>query len=329
MKRALRLAGLAVMIVATAASVYLIARSWRGQDLSAYATPAAAGGVAVALAFYVAGVMASALAWRQLLLGMGLRNSWTELCGIVSATQVGKYLPGNVAHHVGRGALSMARGIGPVPLLTTGLAEIALLTLASIAVGGVALMFSGRLGVLGGLGDPGIIGLVVLASALVLAGLAALRRLAPALVARFAPRFSGRPELTSLPGPLPIMRAFALYALVYLVFGVGIALMARLLLPGVGQDPWLLVAAFALAWIIGFATPGAPAGVGVREAVMLLLLSEAYAPADASATVLAIRVATTLGDLALLPLGWWQLRCSRRDAPVAASSDPPPEREPS
>lgn len=327
MKRALRLAGLVVVIGATMGSIYLIARSWQGQDLSAYATPTAAGGVGVALLFYVAGVMVSALAWRQLLLGMDLRNSWAELCGIVSATQIGKYLPGNVAHHLGRGALSMSRGIGAVPLVTTGLAEVALLALASVTVGGIALMASGRLGVLGELGNLAIIGLVVLTAALVLVGLPLLRHAVPWLVSRFFPRLAGQPGLANLPGPAPILRAFALYSLVYVTFGAGILAMAHLLLPGVEQDGWLLLAAFSLAWIVGFATPGAPAGVGVREAVMLLMLGSAYAPADASATVLAIRVATTLGDVALLPLGWWQLRLSRPPAAGAAGEVAPPEPE--
>lgn len=315
MKRWLRLTGLLVMIGATAASIYVIAGSWRGQDLSTYATPGSAAGVASALAFYVVGVMLSALAWRQLLVGMGALNPWTELCGIISATQIGKYLPGNVAHHLGRGALSLNRGISAVQLITTGLAEIALLALASVAVGGVALVLSGRMALLGDLGDLGIVGLVLAAAVLVIGGLAALRLAAPWLIRRFTPRLAQSPGTTRLPGPVPIARAFALYCVVYLTFGLGIIAMSRLLLPGMEPQGWLLMAAFSLAWIIGFATPGAPAGVGVREAVMLLLLSEAYAPADASAIVLAIRIATTLGDVALLPLGWWQLRVTRADPP--------------
>jgi uncharacterized membrane protein YbhN (UPF0104 family) len=311
MKRAIRLFGGAVAIAATALSIYLVARSWQGEDLSSYATPSALGGIALATAFYIAGVAVSALAWRQLLLGMGLRNRWMELCGIVSATQIGKYLPGNVAHHIGRGALSLERGIGPLPLVTTGLAEIALLCLASVSVGGAALALSGRIGILGDIGEPRLIAAVLSGAALVLAGIAVLHRLTPWLLARLAPQHAAPSTLSQAPGALSLLRAFALYALVYLVFGAGILAMAGLLLPGVATHGWLLLAAFSLAWIIGFATPGAPAGVGVREAVMLLLLSEAYDPADASALILAIRVATTLGDVALLPLGWWQLRATR------------------
>lgn len=328
MKRGLRLAGFVVMLVATAASIWLIARSWQGQDLSTYATPSAAAGVGVAIAFYVAGVMLSALAWRQLLLGTGLHNSWTELCGIISVTQVGKYLPGNVAHHLGRGALAISRGIGAVPLVGTGLAEIALLALASVAVGGTALLASGQLGVLAGLGDFGIVGLVLAAATLVLVGLPLLRRLVPPLVARFSSRLAEQPGLAALPGTWPIIRAFTLYSMVYLTFGLGIAAMARMLLPGVEQDGWLLVAAFSLAWIIGFATPGAPAGVGIRETVMLLLLGQAYTPADASAIVLAIRVATTLGDIALLPLGWWQLNATRPHVTAVGPDGTVQEQEP-
>lgn len=313
MKRGIRLAGMAVAIMATAGSIYMIARSWQGQDLSAYATLPAIAGVAIALLFYVLGVMVSALAWRQLLLGMDTRNSWAELCGIVSVTQIGKYLPGNVAHHVGRGALAIGRGVGAVPLVTTGLAEIALLALASVAVGGAALLLSGRLGALEALGNFGIIGAVVIAAVLVVVGLAGLRHIVPLLITRFAPKLAGRPGLATLPGPGALIRALVLYTLVYGTFGLGIVAMAGLLLPGsiTMQDGWLLLAAFSLAWIIGFATPGAPAGVGVREAVMLLLLSEAYAPADAGAIVLSIRIATTLGDLVLLPIGWLQLRATR------------------
>lgn len=310
MKRAVRLAGGAVAIAATALSIYLVARSWRGEDLTSYATPPALAGIGLVTAAYVASVGLSSLAWRQLLLGMGVRNRWTELCGIVASTQIGKYLPGNFAHHVGRGALSLERGIGPLPLLTTGLAEIALLCLASVAVGGVSLLLSGRIAILSQIGDPGLIVIVLLGAAVLIAGISMLHRVAPWLLARFAKGHAGH-AMGSPPGAQSMLQAFGLYVLVYACFGIGNLGMATLMLPDVAQHGWLLLAAFSLAWIIGFATPGAPAGVGVREAVMLVLLQDAYAPADASAIVIAIRIATTLGDLVLLPLGWWQLRRTR------------------
>lgn len=323
MKRWHRIAGLAVGLAATAASAYFIATAWRGQDLSAYASPGAAAGIGVAIAFYVAGVMVSAAAWRTTLVSVGVRNSWIELSGIVSVTQVGKYLPGNVAQHLGRAALAMDRGIGVAAVVVTGVLEVALLALASVAVGGGALLLSGQIAWLGELGDLAVVGCVLLASVSVIAAVVLVRRHGAALVARLAPTHASRIRSAKLPTTPSIAKAWVLYAAVYVAFGIGIAVMARMLLGGADQDPWLLLAAFSLAWIVGFATPGAPAGVGVREAVMLLLLAPAYTPADAGAIVLALRLATTLGDFVLLPIGWWQLRvAAARRARSATTGEP-------
>jgi uncharacterized membrane protein YbhN (UPF0104 family) len=80
-------------------------------------------------------------------------------------------------------------------------------------------------------------------------------------------------------------------------------LLARLLVPGAPHDYWLLISVFALAWVVGFITPGAPGGLGVREALMVLMLAPAYTAASASVLVIALRIATTLGDALILVIG--------------------------
>jgi hypothetical protein len=37
---------------------------------------------------------------------------------------------------------------------------------------------------------------------------------------------------------------------------------------------------------------------------MLFILGTSYPPADAAVIVIALRLATTVGDVALLPIGW-------------------------
>src|SRR6185437_10148319 len=71
--------------------------------------------------------------------------------------------------------------------------------------------------------------------------------------------------------------------------GRGLVLLAHFLLPGATQDDLLLIAAFSLAWVVGFVTPGAPGGLGVREALLLLMLAPAYSAASASILVIALR----------------------------------------
>jgi uncharacterized membrane protein YbhN (UPF0104 family) len=86
--------------------------------------------------------------------------------------------------------------------------------------------------------------------------------------------------------------------------GLLLALLAVGPMP-IGLSPWLwpgVVGAFVLAWLLGLITPGAPAGMGVRELVLLGLLSP-FLPQSTIllATVLG-RVVTIGGDL--LFFGW-------------------------
>lgn len=325
MKGLRRPLGIVIGLVATALCVVFVARAWRGQDFSTYASPQALAALAVCVAGYVLGVGISAHAWRQLLAGSGLQRSWRELAGIVSVTQVGKYLPGNVAQHIGRASLALQRGIGAAPLATTVVVEMLLLMLASLVVGVLALLLSDTsLAVIPLDRGPAaalLAGLVLI----VIAGLLTLRRFGPPLLRRFAPRQAGLLDPAQLPSAASIARAFVSYCAVYLSFGAGIVLMAQLLAPTATPDPWLLVAAFALAWIIGFVTPGAPAGLGVREGVMLLILGTTYPAATAGVLVVALRLATSIGDVLLLPLGGWLLR---RSPATTTTVSPAPANQP-
>ena len=58
-----------------------------------------------------------------------------------------------------------------------------------------------------------------------------------------------------------------------------------------------LCGAYVLAWLAGFVTPGTPAGVGVREIVLLFLLGGQIAQADLLLAVVLGRVVTVMGDL--------------------------------
>ena len=53
---------------------------------------------------------------------------------------------------------------------------------------------------------------------------------------------------------------------------------------------------YALAWAIGFVVPGAPGGLGVREAMLLTFLSGAVEDKSVLIAAILFRVATTLGD---------------------------------
>ena len=62
--------------------------------------------------------------------------------------------------------------------------------------------------------------------------------------------------------------------------------------------PWTTwLSGFALAWTVGLVVPGAPGGLGVFEAVLLLRLGGGLAAAPLLAVALSYRLVATLGDV--------------------------------
>ena len=225
--------------------------------------------VALAIVYGVANLMLG-LAWWNLLgyLGASTTRRWSiRAYGI---TQIGKYVPGNIFHLAGRQALGMAAGLAGWPLAKSTVWELGLLSAAG--------------GLFGFLALPLLVpGLPVTASA----GLfAASIGIAVILLLRFI--------------GLPVARAFGWYvgflATSALLFVGLVELLADNPVTGVGF--WLsLGGAYVLAWLIGLVTPGAPAGVGVRELVLLFLLKGTVGEADLLLAVVLGRVVTVAGDL--------------------------------
>ena len=62
-------------------------------------------------------------------------------------------------------------------------------------------------------------------------------------------------------------------------------------------DVWSWLAGFALAWTLGLVVPGAPGGLGVFEAALLLRLAVALPQASLLAVALSYRLVVTLADV--------------------------------
>jgi hypothetical protein len=62
-------------------------------------------------------------------------------------------------------------------------------------------------------------------------------------------------------------------------------------------DVWTWLAGFALAWTVGLVVPGAPGGLGVFEAVLLLRLAVELPQASLLAVALSYRLVVTLADV--------------------------------
>lgn len=90
--------------------------------------------------------------------------------------------------------------------------------------------------------------------------------------------------------------AFVCFVAFLAVAGVVFALLIALLGPGNG---WIAIGgAYVLAWLAGLVVPGAPAGIGVREAALMVLLAGRAEPAQIAEAAVLGRMVTLGGDFA-------------------------------
>jgi len=239
----------------------------------------------------LAGLLLSS-AWYQLLGAGSTTASIRSHHAVYGRTQIAKYLPGNVFHLVGRQVIGRRLGHGQGRLALASLLEALLLVLVAGALS-LPLVWH-RL-------DQGLLWIGAFAApVLALIAVGWVRRHGLALRDLAAGADRG-----TRPAGLCLLRAVALYALFFLVVAA-IAWMLALSVSEPGRPAIELagsVPVIALAWLVGFATPGSSAGIGVREAVLIAAL-EGTLGAPASALIaLALRLVTVGGDVMFLTLG--------------------------
>lgn len=200
-------------------------------------------------------------------------------------SQLAKYLPGNVFHLAYRHLAARRAGIGHAPLALALGAESLLIVAAGSALA------------LGVVADPRIAALVPHAHAIVWSGLLLplMTWLGMAILLRRA----------GSAGALRLLPAAAVSVAIDLAFLALASIALRHLCPTpealsfTGWCGWL-----AAAWLLGYVVPGAPAGIGVREAVLALGLGPVLGDAEALVVALAYRLVTVLADALLAAFGF-------------------------
>ncbi|PFH10714.1 hypothetical protein BCF11_3143 [Collimonas sp. PA-H2] len=312
LKRIYRLLGLMIGLAAMIAFMGYAVKTLTIADITHYLTGPALAAILMAALLYATIIPVSAWAWKSMLADIGCPHSWHELSMIMGVTQMAKYLPGNVGQHIGRAAMSMTRGISIQPFLLTVFSETLLALLAALMIGTAGAFFS-QAGLASFTSAHQTIFIPVLAGLLIIV-LLLYRPLAPRLLRRFAPAYDSSSLAGLLPHSITLLKALVAYCLNYVTIGIGIFLIAMVLLPEAKHDFMLLLASFSLAWVAGFFTPGAPAGLGVREVIMLGMLSASYPGSSALLIIVAFRLATILGDSFCFLVAYAALIFSRRTA---------------
>jgi hypothetical protein len=247
--------------------------------------------VAVAL---VALNLLLAVAWSTLVVRLGGGGGLRFLTGVYTRTQIAKYLPGNALQFVTRHAMGRESGGPHGGLAAAAAVELLGLGWAASLVGIAG--FSGQQS-----RGPLIWGALGLCTAGCLLFPTAVRlscRWPP--LARFWQGFCpGRDFVRVVAG------VFVAYVLFFVGLGSGLYAVAVAAGAEPGFDCWsTIVSTTAVGWLMGFVSPGAPGGLGVREAVMVEMLLPRLDPAFALGVPLLFRLLTVAADGGALALSF-------------------------
>jgi hypothetical protein len=215
-----------------------------------------------------------ASAWRRIIdiLGFSVSMKWAYWAYGVS--QLAKYVPGNIFQFAGRQAIGVAAGLPNWLLIKSIFWEVGLIAFQGVIFAILIMpMFIRELDLEISYNLASLVFVLVLFLVTVLSG-----------------RWKG----------ISLRKAMLCYA-VFLTI-TGIMFLCILLILTSKHDQIMLatpliIGAYVVSWLIGLITPGAPAGVGVREVVLYgLLYSVVEVPTLLNAILLA-RLVTVAGDL--------------------------------
>ena len=262
----------AFVVGTVALAGYAIARDWT--QITAALGHLGFLSVAGALVSVVVAQVLTALMWRHLLASLGSPLRIGAAARILFIGQLGKYLPGSVwpvlaqmelgkAHQVPRSRSASASVLVMLLTLITGLL-IAVVTLP-FAAGPLPYRWA-----------------LLITPVLVV-------MLYPKVLNSLIDRLLRLARQTPLEAPLTtraLAGALAWAVGVWLCYGLQIWILATRLGAPAGKTALIALGGFAFAWSVGFVIVFAPAGAGVRDVLLLLMLRPVLSTADATAVVL-------------------------------------------
>ncbi|MGV3489926.1 MAG: hypothetical protein ACO1OG_01265 [Devosia sp.] len=268
--------------LALAGVIFVGQRLWAysGQIDLARLTLSAWIGLACLATTYAIASPLQALAWRNLLAYRGEATNAAWAVRTYGISQLAKYVPGNVAQFIGRQAIGAAAGLAGWPLAQSALWELGMLCVAGAIVAVMAAPLVTDI--------PPEVALplfgTAVAAALLIANKALGARVAAALLQQI--------------GFLVICGLVFVGTLLAVAPALEVATYAT------------ICGAYVVAWLAGLVTPGAPAGVGVREAVLLFLLRDLVEPEHLLLAIVAARIICVIGDC-LFFVGAWMIRAGQ------------------
>jgi uncharacterized membrane protein YbhN (UPF0104 family) len=293
------------VVAVVAFGLWALVSDWHeiGPDLARIGLPMAL----VALVIDLLGCCASMWTWRVLLAGLGSPLPFAAASRVLFVGQLGKYLPGSVWPVIAQMEMGTSYKVPRARSAAASVVNMGVSVLGAFLAAAVFLPLSG-----------GSSEYLWFAAAIPVFLVCLHPKVLNYLLGR-AFKLARRPPLEQPLTGRVIAVSVAWSVVSWLLYGLAVWLLAtRVGFPVTTGYP-LAVGAYALGWALGFLFIPDPAGVGIREVVLVALMSRPHGMTAAAAGAVSVvwRAVTIVGDLVLAGLAM----TSRRGRVLPARSE--------
>lgn len=255
--------------------------------------------------------------WRLLMSDQGHRVPTRLAVQVFFISQLGKYLPGNVGQFLGRGVLAKSTGIPVGVAVGTAVFEGIWNLIISLSLALLSTWVLWDLSTVQKV-NPNftkqLAWLLPLALVLPWLGIKVVNTVLPQLSRKI-----GGGQLLRLPKLRTSLLVSLLILVNFMLLGYVLKLQAEVFFASPEIDWFSITLLFSSAWVVGYVVPGAPGGMGVREAMMVLLLTPLTGAAVATGLAVSMRLTSLLGDGLTVLVGVLGRHVQNRKPPAPAA----------
>lgn len=244
---------------------------------------------------YAVTVYISSYAWKSILEFINKGHiPFKDITGVYVKSNIAKYLPGNVMHFAGRNLLAARLGFKQLDITFCTILEIIMLIFTAVIISLIFAMkiFKNSL-------EYALIKINHNVIWVILIALVILVLLAIWTVCKKKQLLKSYSHIFTKKFLILLCKLFFIYSITLIIPGLFLMLSLKLILHfNVSLNmTMIIISSYTISWVLGFISPGAPGGIGIRETILLLILTPFYTNDVVLLAAILLRLISVFGDL--------------------------------
>lgn len=220
----------------------------------------------------------------------GAKHDTFRMVSVYLKANIEKYLPGNIVQYAGRNLLAKSYGINQKSIAAASVLELIWISVSAIFFSVMISLQNVRAVIKQLWSNP-----AVRRNTTILFGVCVMIFLVGIVLLRSTKYWSAARSYVNKKFWLLLSVAFVIYVLNFLISGLMLSIIFVLILH-CEIDFVNMVSTNVLAWLAGYVVPGSPGGIGIREAVLILLFESEYPQGIVTLSAVLFRICGIAGD---------------------------------